>query len=85
MTKSEKSKIIKWTNTLTDEELEKEYYDAVFDTLGSQAEEMYERGWDMQDVIEREKYEDWLDQKCDLLERLCYDRGIELWGDTDEL
>ena len=40
MTKSEKNKIIKWINTLTDEELEKEYYDTVFDTLGSQAEEM---------------------------------------------
>lgn len=85
MTKSEKNKIIKWANTLTDEELEKEYYRAVQDTLGSEAEEMYERGYDMQDVIDREKYEDWLDQKCDLLERLCYDRGIELWGDADEL
>ena len=85
MTKSEKNKIIKWTNTLTDEELEKEYYDAVFDTLGSQAEAMYEQGWDMQDVIERNEYEKWLDQKCDLLERLCCERGIELWGDTDEL
>ena len=85
MTKSEKNKIIKWANTLTDEELEKEYYHAVMDTLGSEAEEMYERGYDMQDIIEREKYEDWLDQKCDLLERLCYDRGIELWGDIDEL
>ena len=79
MTKSEKNKIIKRTNTLTDEELEKEYYDAVFDTLGSQAEEMYERGWDMQDVIEREKYEKWLGQKCDLLEQLCYERGVKLW------
>ena len=85
MTKSEKNKIIKCTNTLTDEELEKEYYDAVFDTLGSQAEAMYEQGWDMQDVIERNEYEKWLDQKCDLLERLCCERGIELWGDTDEL
>ena len=85
MTKSEKNKIIKWTNTLTDEELEKEYYDAVFDTLGSQAEAMYEQGWDIQDVIERNEYEKWLDQKCDLLERLCCERGIELWGDTDEL
>lgn len=85
MTKSEKNKIIKWASTLTDEELEKEYYRAVQDTLGSEAEEMYERGYDIQDIIEREKYEDWLDQKCDLLERLCYERGIELWGDTDEL
>ena len=79
MTKSEKNKIIKWTNTLIDEELKKEYYDAVFDTLGSQAEEMYERGRDMQDVIEREKYEKWMCQKADLLEQLCYERGIKLW------
>ena len=79
MTKSERNQIIKWANTLTDEELEKKYYDAVFDTLGSQAEEMYERGWDMQDVIEREKYEKYLGQRADLLESLCYGRGIKLW------
>lgn len=85
MTKSEINQIIKWVNALTDDELEKEYYRAVYDTLGSQAEEMYEQGWDIQDIIEREKYEDWLDQKCNLLERLCYERGIELWGDIDEL
>lgn len=79
MTKSERNQIIKWTNTLTDEELEKEYYDAVFDTLGSQAEAMYEQGWDMQDVIEREKYEKYLSQRADLLESLCYGRGVKLW------
>ena len=79
MTKSEKNRIIKWANALTDKELEKEYYNAAFDTLGSQAEEMYERGWDRQDVIEREKYEKWLGQKADLLESLCYERGIKLW------
>lgn len=81
MTKSEKNRIIKWANALTDKELEKEYYNAAFDTLGSQAEEMYERGWDRQDVIEREKYEKWLGQKADLLEQLCYERGIKLWED----
>ena len=79
MTKSEKNKIIKWVSTLTDNELEKEYYRAVFDTLGSQAEAMYEQGWDMQDVIEREKYEKYLGQRADLLESLCYERGIKLW------
>ena len=85
MTKSERKQIIKWAKTLTDDELEKEYYRASLDTLDSQAEAMYEQGWDMQDVIERNEYEKWLDQKCDLLERLCCERGIELWGDTDEL
>ena len=81
MTKSEKNNIIKWASTLTDDELEKEYYRAVYDTLGSQAEAMYEQGWDMQDIIEREKYEKWMCQKADLLEQLCYKRGIKLWGE----
>lgn len=79
MTKSERNQIIKWANTLTDDELEEEYYRAAWDTLGSEAEEMYERGWDMQDVIERERFERWLGQKADLLESLCYGRGIKLW------
>ena len=79
MTKSEKNSIIKWAKTLTDEELEEEYYRASWDTLGSQAELMYEQGWDMQDIIEREKYEKWLSQKADLLEMLCFERGIKLW------
>ena len=79
MTKSEKNQIIKWANTLTDDELEEEYYRAAWDTLGSQAEKMYECGWDMQDIIEREKFEKWLMRKADLLEQLCYERGIKLW------
>ena len=79
MTKSERNQIIKWANTLSDEELKGEYYDSVFDCLGSQAEEMYERGWNMVDIREREKYEDWLCQRSDVLEALCYGRGIKLW------
>ena len=81
MTKSEKNEIIKWANTLTDEELEEEYYDAVFETLVSQAEEMYEQGWDMQDIIEREEYEKHLGQIADRLESLCDGRGIKLWDE----
>ena len=81
MTKSEKNEIIKWANTLTDEELEETYYDAVFESLGSQAEEMYEQGWDMQDIIEREEYEKHLGQIADLLESICYGRGIKLWDE----
>ena len=60
MNKREYAKLKKWTDTLTDEQLKKEYYDAVFKTLGSQAEEMYERGYDIADILEREKYERWL-------------------------
>ena len=79
MTKTERNQIIKWAGTLTDKELENEYYDSVFDCLGSQTEEMYERGYDIQDIIEREKFEKFLCQQSDLLEMLCEQRGIKLW------
>lgn len=79
MTKSERNQIIKLASTLTDEELEKEYYRAVFDSLGSETEDMYELGWDMQDILEREKFEKWLRKKATLLGKLCEERGIKLW------
>lgn len=79
MTKTERSQIINWANNLTNEELEKQYYDAVWDTIGSEAELMYEYGWDLQDILVREKYERWLGEKSDLLEKLCEERGIKLW------
>lgn len=84
MTKSERSQIIKWANTLTNEQLEKEYYDAVMDCLGSETEDMYELGYDIQDIIEREKFEKWLHKKSTLLEKLCGERGIKLWEDMYE-
>lgn len=84
MNKRELAKLKKWTDTLTDEELKKEYYDAVFDTLGSQAEEMYERGYDIVDILEREKYERWLSRQSDMLEMICSERGIKLWEEYEE-
>ena len=84
MTKSERSQIIKWANTLTDEQLEKEYYDSVMDSLGSQTEDMYELGYDIQDIIERDKFEKWLCEKSNLFEKLCEERGIKLWEDDDD-
>ena len=79
MTKSERNRIIMWASNLTNDELEKEYYDAAFDCLGSDVDEMYERGYDMADIKEREQYEDWLCHRADILEELCYGRGIKLW------
>lgn len=79
MNKREYAKLKKWTDTLTDEELKKEYYDAVYQTLGSEVEEMYERGYDVADIREREQYERWLKRQSDMLEEICRERGIELW------
>lgn len=44
MTKSEKNKIIKWADSVSDKELEKEYYDTAFETLGTQVDDMYDLG-----------------------------------------
>ena len=73
--------IIKFAEKSTDDELEKEYYNAVYESLGSECEDMYELGYDIADIIEREKYEKYLRQRADLLEYLCEQRGIKLWGE----
>lgn len=78
MNKREYAKLKKQTDTLTDEELKKEYYEITFQSLKSQTEEMYERGYDMADIREREKHERWLSRQSDMLEDLCNERGIKL-------
>ena len=84
MTRAEKVHFAKWANGLSDEELEKNYYEATFDCLGSVAEEMYECGYDMADILEQEKYERDLMVKADILEGICMERGIKLWEDIDD-
>ena len=79
MTKQERNAIITQSKSMTDKELEKAYYDSVFDTLGCEAERMYELGYDMADIKDREQHEKFLCQKSDLLQELCYERGIRLW------
>lgn len=79
MKKVEKENILKWANNLTDEKLEDEYYKSVDDSLGSEIDDMYELGYDMVDIKERERHEKFLCQKSDLLLELCEQRGIKLW------
>ena len=54
MKRSERNSLAKWANTLTDKELKDKYYAAVYDSLGSQTNEMYELGYDMRDIEEQE-------------------------------
>lgn len=79
MTKKERNEIIKWAEQLTDEELEKEYYEAAFESLGTLTDEMYERGYDEADIREREELEQSYRDKADILEMLCLGREIKLW------
>ena len=71
MKKQEKDAILDWAKGLSNEALEDAYYDLVLNSLGSEAEEMYERGYDMADIKEREEYEKYLGEKVDILEKLC--------------
>lgn len=79
MKKKDKNAILKYAKELTDEELKEEYYKAVYNSLGSLTEYMYELGYDMRDIEEREKNEKYLGEKADILEMLCEERGIRLW------
>lgn len=79
MKRKEKNIILKQAKILTNEELEDKYYEAVYDSLGSLTEDMYEYGYDMRDIEERRKYEKYLSEKADILETLCIKRGIKLW------
>ena len=56
----------------------------MYDSLGSQTEEMYERGYDIVDILEREKYEKWLSRQSNMLEMICSERGIKLWEEYAE-
>lgn len=83
MKQKDKNAIIKWANALTNEELEQEYYNNVLYCLGSDAEIMYERGYDMVDIREQEKLEKYQSEKTDILEQLCEERGIKLWEEMN--
>lgn len=84
MKKSEKNEILKWAATKSDTQLEEEYYDGVFDSLGSQVNDMIELGYDFVNIQERKKYEKFLREKSDLIGWICEQRGIELWKDENE-
>lgn len=79
MTQKERNALVKWANGLSVAELETEYYNAVYDSLGSQTEAMYELGYDMRDIQEREEFEKFLCIKADILENECLKRNIKLW------
>ena len=84
MKRLERNSFIKWTNTLSDKKLKDKYYAAVYDSLGSQTDEMYELGYDMRDIKEREWYEKYLCEKADSIENICVERGIGLWDEDKE-
>ena len=74
-----KKELLRWAESLSNEELENEYFSAVYDSLGSQCESMYELGYDIRDINEQEEHEKYLRKKADILEKICLERNIKLW------
>lgn len=74
-----KNEIIIFCNTLSDDDLLDKYYDACYDCLGSLTDKMYELGYDISDILEREKYEKYKMERADIIENECIKRGLELW------
>lgn len=81
MTKKEMSQIRLECESLTDEELKSKTYDAIFDCLGSQVDAMVDFGYDASDIADRVEYESFLCSYSDVLESLCYERGIVLFDE----
>ena len=79
----ERNKILQKVAYMNDEQLEKEYYDSVYRTLGSEAEIMEERGYEEIDIKERRAYEKYQDEYSTLLGHICEIRGIKLWEDKN--
>lgn len=65
--------------SMSDQELENKYYEAVYDSLGSQVEDMIEHDYNPRDIEERRNYEQFLCEKSSILEMLCIERKIKLW------
>ena len=84
MKASEKKAIEQWAARLSDAQLEQAYYDAVYDSLGSQVEEMYARDYDMADIREQISLEKYRAEKAGLLEELCTARGIRIWEERQD-
>lgn len=78
MTKAEKNIILADIAVMSDKTLVDNTVELIYKSLGSQVNEMYERGYDLKDIIERQKYEKYISEKTALFQRCCTIRGIDL-------
>lgn len=81
MTKKVISQIRLECESLTDEELKNKTYDAIYDSLGSQIDDMVEFGYDASDIADRVEYESFACNYSELLQLLCDERGIVLFDE----
>lgn len=78
MKKSDRLNILAEIAGWSDDKLEKEYYHSIADAC-SYSENMYDRGFAIEDCIEEDKRAKFASERCDLLEEMCVKRGIGLF------
>lgn len=81
LTKKERTEILCYCAMLNDKELLERYFEIEFSTLGTQTDQMYDLGYDLVDIREQARYEEYLGLKLDLYEEVCRKRGIKLRDD----
>ena len=81
MTKKIISQIRLECESLTDEELKNKAYDAIYDSLGTQVDAMVEFGYDASDIADCVEYESFVRNYSELIQLLCDERGIILFGE----
>lgn len=75
----QKKSTIKECNSMNDDQLIDYYHETLFRTLGSQVEEMYDRGYEMADIKERISFEKYLREKCDVIMDVLRKRNLDPW------
>ena len=80
MSRQDEVNYLNIVSILPDKELEELYYEMSYDAMGSLSELMFENGYDERDIIEYEKYKKHICDKVRIIEKLCCERGIELYG-----
>lgn len=76
---SDKTDLKKWAELLNDETLLKETYNAIYDSLGSLTERMYNLGYEFRDIQEQEELDKYYCLKSDVLYQECCHRGLKLF------
>lgn len=78
MRKKEKESILKYISTLSDAELKDETWKKIYDTLGTNVDTMIEQDYSIEDIRERERYENYLSEVSYLYEQECSKRGMDI-------
>ena len=79
MTKQDKAKCFERFAMMNDDQLLSEYHEQLLNTLGTQTDRMYELGYSMEDIKERERFEKEMSDELHLYEECLNKRGIDIW------